>query len=284
MCNERKCKFYKNVSELITCQGCIEYASSQGWAPFSTLMCRKRKHVEVRAKYADIKKTLDKYLGPMSSDINESNLKVSANFAWQIHATVQSNTTYLAESLATDKPLSVQVPCIDTASGTRVYPEQDLIKLEIDQHAHYLMQILQIGGSQVLTFFDSGANSHLISGEIAETENLKKYSSRPTKITVVGGGSVCSEYGSYKFGLGPDEDNKFHELRCIGIEDITTEFRKYDLIDIIKEYKGTLNKDESNIPLPKYVRGGKSQPSNWYQEYEPSSDSDKNFKVWGRSI
>ena len=57
--------------------------------------------------------------------------------------------------------------------------------------------------------------------------------------------------------MGPDEDNKFHELRCIGIEDITTEFRKYDLIDIIKEYKGTLNKDESNIPLPKYVGGGK---------------------------
>ena len=52
----------------------------------------------------------------MSSDINESNLKVS----------VQSNTMYSAESLATDKPLSVQVPCIDTRSGTRVYPEQDL--------------------------------------------------------------------------------------------------------------------------------------------------------------
>ena len=256
-CNERKCKFYKNVSELITCQGCIEYASSQGWAPFSILMCRKRKHAEVRARYADIKKTLDKYLGQMSSDINESNLKVSANFSWQVHATVQSSTSYLAESLKTDKPLSVQVPCIDTNSGTRVYPEQDLIKLEIDQHAHYLMQILQIGGSQVLTFFDSGANSHLISGEVAETENLEKYSSRPTRITVVGGGSVCSEYGSYKFGLGPDEENKFHELRCIGIEDVTTEFRKYDLTDIIKEYTGTFSKNECNIPLPKYVGGGK---------------------------
>ena len=258
MCNERKCKFYKNVSELITCQGCIEYATSKGWAPFSILMCRKRKHAEVRAKYADIKKTLDKYLGQMSSDINESNLKVSANFALQVHATVQSSTSYLAESLVTDKPLSVQVPCIDTASGTRVYPEQELIKLEIDQHAHYLMQILQIGESQVLTFFDSGANSHLISGEIAEAENLEKYSSRPTRITVVGGGSVCSEYGSYKFGLGPDEENKFHELRCIGIEDVTTEFRKYDLTDIIKEYTGTFSKNECNTPLPKYVGGGKS--------------------------
>ena len=257
VCNERKCKFYKNVNELITCQGCVEYASSQGWAPFSILMCRKRKHAEVRAKYSDIKKTLDKYLGQMPAEINESNLKVSANFAWQVHATAQSNTMYSTGSLDTDKPLNIQVPCIDTNSGTRVYPDQELIQLENDQHAHYLMQTLQIGQSQVLTFFDSGANSHLISGEVAEAENLEKYSSQPTRITVVGGGSVCSEYGSYKFGLGPDEENKFHELRCIGIENVTSEFRKYDLLDIIEEYKGSVSKEEGNLPLPKYAGGGR---------------------------
>ena len=250
VCNERKCKFYKNVNELITCQGCVEYASSQGWAPFSILMCRKRKHAEVRAKYSDIKKTLDKYLGQMPAEINESNLKVSANFAWQVHATAQSNTLYSTVSLATDKPLNIQVPCIDTNSGTRVYPDQELIKLEIDQHAHYLMQTLQIGQSQVLTFFDSGANSHLISGEVAEAENLEKYSSQATRITVVGGGSVCSEYGSYKFGLGPDKENKFHELKCIGIENVTSEFRKYDLLDIIEEYRGSVSKEEANLPMP----------------------------------
>jgi len=257
VCNERKCKFYKGINELITCQGCVEYASSQGWAPFSILMCRKRKHAEVRAKYSDIKKTLDKYLGQMPAEINESNLKISANFAYQIHATALNSTTVSAESMVTDKPLNIQVPCIDTNSGTRVYPDQSFIKLEVNQHAHYLMQTLQIGQSQVLTFFDSGANSHLISGEVAEAENLEKYSSNPTRITVVGGGSVCSEYGSYKFGLGPDEENKFHELRCIGIENVTSEFRKYDLIDIIKEYRSSVSKDEANLPLPKYAGGGK---------------------------
>ena len=54
-------------------------------------MCQKRKHAEVRAKYADIKKTLDKYLGKMSSDVNESNLRVSANFARQVHAAAPIN-------------------------------------------------------------------------------------------------------------------------------------------------------------------------------------------------
>ncbi len=74
------------------------------------------------------------------------------------------------------------------------------------------MQILQIGESQILAFFDSGANSHLISGEVALRENLEKYSDTPTRITVVGGGTVCSEYGSFNFCLGPDQENRFHEL------------------------------------------------------------------------
>jgi len=58
--------------------------------------------------------------------------------------------------------------------------------------------------------------------------------------------------------LGPDEENKFHELRCIGIEDVTSEFRKYDLIDIIEGYKGTLNKDGTTVHCLNMEAGGKS--------------------------
>ena len=257
VCNERKCKFYKSINELITCQGCVEYASSNGWAPFSILMCRKRKHAQVRAKYSDIKKTLDKYLGKMSNEINESNLRVSANFARQVYSAAPTNCFNSGEGSDKDKSLSNDTPCIDTQSGTRVYPTLELIEPEINQHAHYLMQILQIGNSQLLTFFDTGANSHLISGAIAEEENLEKYSEKPTRITVVGGGSVCSEYGSYKFCLGPDEQEKFHELRCIGMEDLTTDFRKYDLTEIVNEYKGSLKTNDENYALPTYVGGSK---------------------------
>ena len=257
VCNERKCKFSKSIDQLITCQGCVEYATANGWAPFSILMCRKRKHAEVRAKYTDIKRTLDKYLGKMSSDINESNLKVSANFARQVHTAAPVNDSRLGGSSDKDKPLSKETPCIDTQSGTRVYPTLELIEPEINQHAHYLMQILQIGESQVLTFYDTGANSHLISGAMAEEERLERYSSKPTRITVVGGGSVCSEYGSYKFCLGPDPENKFHELKCIGMEDLTSEFRKYDLNEIKREYLAELNSNEEGEVLPEYVGGSK---------------------------
>ena len=116
------------------------------------------------------------------------------------------------------------------------------------------MQILQIGDSQILAFFDSGAYSHLISGEVALQENLEKYSETPTKITEVGGGTVCSEDGSFNFCLGPDQ-----ELRCIGMEDLTSDFRKYDLNDIKNEYNSYLKKNRPREPLPEYVGGSKVQ-------------------------
>ena len=259
VCNEKRCKFSKEVNELITCQGCVTYAASQGWAPFSILMCRKPQHAKVRANYSDIKKTLDKYLGKISTNINESNLKVSANLAWQVHAAAPVTRRDLVGSSGTQEPVGSSVPCINTSSGERVYPEEKLIKSESAQHAHYLMQILQIGESQILAFFDSGANSHLIRRDVALRENLEKYSDTPTRITVVGGGTVCSEYGSFNFCLGPDQENRFHELRCIGMEDLTSDFRKYDLKDIKNEYNLSLEKASPREPLPEYVGGSKVQ-------------------------
>ena len=259
VCNEKRCKFSKEVNELITCQGCVTYAASQGWAPFSILMCRKPQHAKVRANYSDIKKTLDKYLGKISTNVNELNLKVSANLVWQVHAAAPVTRRGLDGSSEIQGFVGNSVPCINTSSGERVFPEKELIKSESTQHAHYLMQILQIGESQILAFFDSGANSHLISGEVAVRENLEKYSDTPTKITVVGGGTVCSEYGSFNFCLGPDQENRFHELRCIGMEDLTSDFRKYDLNDIKNEYNSSLEKNRPREPLPEYVGGGKVQ-------------------------
>jgi len=84
--------------------------------------------------------------------------------------------------------------------------------------------------------------------------------------------------------LGPDEENKFHELKCIGIENVTSEFRKYDLLDIIDEYKRSASQEEGNLPLPKYVGGGEGELVNRYQEHELSSGSDKNFKIRGRGV
>ena len=54
-------------------------------------------------------------------------------------------------------------------------------------------------------------------------------SSRPTSLTVVGGWSVKSEYGSYRFNLGPGAGWEYHEMTCVGMDSVTSKFNNNDL-------------------------------------------------------
>ena len=59
------------------------------------------------------------------------------------------------------------------------------------------MQWLRIRGTNHLIFFDRGANAHLVQGKMAVAAGFEVTSSRPTSLT------VKTEYGSYRFNLGP---------------------------------------------------------------------------------
>ena len=52
------------------------------------------------------------------------------------------------------------------------------------------MQWLRIGETNQLIFFDRGANAHLVQGKMAVAAGLEIISSRPTSLTVVGGGNL----------------------------------------------------------------------------------------------
>ena len=65
------------------------------------------------------------------------------------------------------------------------------------------MQWVRIGRANHLIFFNRGANAHLVQGKMAVAAGFEITSSCPTSLTVVGGGSVKSKYGSYCFNLGP---------------------------------------------------------------------------------
>ena len=65
------------------------------------------------------------------------------------------------------------------------------------------MQWLRIGGNNQLIFFYRGANAHLVQGKMAVASRFELISSHPTSLTVVGGGKLKLEYGSYPFNLGP---------------------------------------------------------------------------------
>ena len=117
------------------------------------------------------------------------------------------------------------------------------------------MQILKIGNSEVLAFFDSGANVNLIDGDLATWENLQCISEKPTSLPVVGGNQIKTEYGQYKFSLGPSPENEFHTLTCLGMDSVTNEFCKYDLSEIVHEFRSKSTKSDKYAPLPPYAAG-----------------------------
>ena len=80
------------------------------------------------------------------------------------------------------------------------------------ENSIYLMQNLRIGNSDCLTFFDSGAKTHLVDGQLAEKEKLQLISSNSTALGVIGGGTVMTEYGNFRFNLGSGEDKIYLDL------------------------------------------------------------------------
>ena len=90
--------------------------------------------------------------------------------------------------------------------------------------------------SERLVFFDSGANSHLIDGNVAVKEGLQAVSNERTRLGLISGGQVESEYGVFRFNLGPGDKEKYHEITAVGMNEITNEFHKYDLKEINREY------------------------------------------------
>ena len=92
----------------------------------------------------------------------------------------------------------------DTCSGDvfEISKKDDIIH-QSKEDSFYIMQQLCIAGEPVLTFYDSGSNAHLIEGELAECIGFTVLDDQCTRIGVVGGGDIWSDYGSYSCFLGP---------------------------------------------------------------------------------
>ena len=152
-----------------------------------------------------------------------------------------------------DKP----APSIDSETGEIIMVSSESIIPEILEHSCYLMQTIKIGESEVLVFFDRGANIHIIDGSLAEKEGLQRVSSNPTSLTVVGGNRVKSNHGTFRFNLGPGDKGEFHEVVCVGMNDVTAGFDSYDLPEIAEEYKNQAEGAEKDIVLPERVGGSR---------------------------
>ena len=239
MCKTRRCTEEKTIPQVLLCAACTPWAAAKGWASFSILMCRKQEQGQDQPKPAEARKFLEKYLGKINTAIADTNLSFPVNFNYQVFSVCNSPITASTRTPTFDSELGIE---IDTATVT-VIPE-------IPEHSFYLMQWLRIGGTNHLIFFDRGANAHLVQGKMAVAAGFEITSSRPTLLAVVGGGNLKTEYGSYRFNLGPGAGGEYHEISCVGMDSVTSKFNKYDLSDICAEFVSLSNPNQSVPPLP----------------------------------
>ena len=204
-----------------------------------------------------MKKDLEKYIGKLGTTVVDSSIKFSANYTYQAFSLSPGGVNVLgwAQEDFKDKP----APSINSETGETVEVQSKLIITEVLEHSCYLMQTIKIGGSDVLVFFDRGANIHIIDGSLAEKEGLQQISSNPTSLTVVRGNKVNSNHATFRFNLGPGDNEEFHEIVCIGMSDVTAGFGSYDLSEIREEYRDQAEPVEKDFLLPERVGGSKVQ-------------------------
>ena len=255
VCNGKRCIVQESVPIGLLCKGCELDAVAKGWAPLNILLCRKKEHAQLRAPWGDIRKDLEKYFGKLSTGSEENSVKVQCNFICNVFTAVKHSDGTEWLNCVGKKPKKYKsTPLINSSTGERIEPDTAIVIPETKEHSFYLMQELKIGNSDCLAFFDSGSNAHLLDGELAERENLQVLSSKPTAISVVGGNQIKTEYGTYKFSLGPNDSGEFYDLSCLGMSNVSDEFAEYDLEEIRAEY---LENGGSEKLLPDKIGGSK---------------------------
>ena len=88
-------------------------------------------------------------------------------------------------------------------------------------------------------------------------KDLRRVSSNPTCLTVVGGNKVKSNHGTFRFNLGPGDNGEFHEVVCVGMSDVMASFGSYDLSEIAEEYRNQADEEDKNVVLPERVGGSR---------------------------
>ena len=258
----RLCSNVKKAGPL-SCKACANYCQSSGISspPFCVIMCQDPSHPKPTTE--EVGRLLKDYW----PSFNPSSVTPSmVLYAGSIHNTVSNYPPCIKSSRPRDDPFEV---IFDTQTGnsTRVgSPTQEGQKKDFPNpsiHANpsiYVMQWLQIGGSKCLCFFDSGANIHMISGELAEREKIKVISQSPTVLKVVGGGEVITDYGTYQLNMSTTDESDYQSFLCHGLTEVAGPFDKHSLEEVNKEFRATKEFTAlASHKLPEYVGGSKVQ-------------------------
>ena len=245
--------------ELI-CPECKTWSDQNNLPVKNILVCTFKNHT--KPDNQTLVDALDKYF----KHFDPNKVKVTVKLAAHMHLVAHSagkkcsqcgnkKCSCKPQMLTSNVDPAVKIPAINTHSGETVNLTNVQVKTESEHDSFYVMQILNLKGRDVLTFYDRGANQHLINGQLAEDLKLKVESNNPVSIGVVGGGNFWTRYGRYAVALGPTEDNYWHQFTAQGMDPITAKFPQYNLSEVNKEVRGSgCLKGKAKV-LPKYIGG-----------------------------
>ena len=127
------------------------------------------------------------------------------------------------------------VPAFDTMKG-KIEDLKGVIK-EPSTDSVYIYQLLKIGQSEALCFYDNGASTNLVRGEFAEQNGFKVIDQENQRISGVANMGMWCGYGIYSASIGQDKNGDYWQLTFQGINNITNSVPEYSWESVNRETK-----------------------------------------------
>lgn len=251
-CKGGPCAHIDEVPAELICPDCAQ-STKPGNTPPSVLMCGINQHRKPQLN--DLTMSLEAWIPNLDLNQYSSSLRVNLAHIGVFKTAVGSPPPISTKtSPPTCEPSNI---VYDTHSGKYkpLSPTHQVVK-QVKESAFFLMQTIKIKHEEILVFYDSGANSHLIEGELAEELNLDVVSNESIPIEALGNKTVWSNYGSYSITIGADIYGEYHELELQGIDVITSSFPEIDLTEIWDEANTALRGCRM---LPKKIGGARAR-------------------------
>jgi hypothetical protein len=234
-CRGGTCTRYQEVPADLICTDCAQVAKN-GKTPVCIVMCGIDTHR--KPAIPELMRALEAWIPNLNFQ------RIGAQVTVNLTALGFHSTAFMppAPRSKTGPPTPAPNKVVyDTTTG-RPQPisKNVLINKTSSESAFYAMQTVKIKNQEVLIFYDSGSNGHLIEGDLAEDLELDVVTSESVPVGALGGKAMWSEYGLYTVTLGPDMYGEYHELEMQGISSITNRLPEVDLQELW---------DEANLAL-----------------------------------
>merc|ERR1719239_43930 len=256
----RMCVNVKKAGPL-SCRACADYCRACGISspPFCVIMCQDPSHPKPTIE--EVGRVLNDYWPSFNPDTVTPSMVLSGG---SLHNTV-----------------SMIPPCVKSSARLHVDPFEVIFDTQTGNSFRvgmnegqksnfptpseaqanpsiFVMQWLRIGSTDCLCFFDSGANIHMISGELAEKEGVKMVSQESTVLKILGKGEVATDYGTYRLNMSTTDQTGYQSFICHGLSEIAGPFDKHSLDKVNSELRATMEYSTFNAAtLPDYVGGSK---------------------------